>query len=59
MDFWRKIAKEQKQENWAYQAPTLQRREPTLRRRPTLRNGIPRRVEAEVPKMALLEYATT
>ena len=45
------IAKKRKTRKFGhYQAPTSQRREPTLRRRPTPWLGIPRRGETEVPK---------
>ena len=42
----------------ANRAPTLQRREPTPRRRPTPRHGNPRHGEAGEPKLAPLRYAT-
>ena len=48
--FGEKSKKRKKLEIWAYRAPTPQRREPTLRCRPTPRCGMPRRGESEVPK---------
>ena len=56
-DFWRKIAKRETRKIWAKRAHTLQRREPTLRHRPTLQHGMPRLGEVEVPKRAPLKYA--
>ena len=42
---------------WAKWAPTLQRREPTPRRRPTPRLGIPSPQRGQGAKRAPLEYA--
>ena len=40
-----------------YQAPTPQRREPKLRRRPTPKRGIPSQRRGRDAKMALIGYA--
>ena len=52
----RKSAKTEKSGH--YRAPTLQRREPTPRRRPTARLGIPSPRRGRCAKMALLGYTT-
>ena len=45
-----KKSQRSKLEIWAYRAPTPQHREPTSRRRPKPRRGMPHREEVKVPK---------
>ena len=57
-DFEEKLQRCKNWKIWHYRASTPQRREPTLRRKPMPRRGIPHRAERRGAEMASLGYST-